>query len=999
MGAGGHPGCRRARDVGTVRAARAAIALFSALLLAGPTKAAAQFPDQARPHLDWRTASTAHFDFHYPVEMERWTLDVAARMDAVHDAVSRYVGWAPDGRIRVIVENPSNSSNGSAWPVLDAPSILLWPTPPDPTSVIGHSRGWGEMLAVHEYAHVAHLARPSRNPLRRLAYSLLPISMGPVTLKAPRWVFEGYATVVEGALTGSGRPHGVMRPAMLRQRALEGRLPTYGQLNAFEGYAGGAMAYLAGSAYLEWLAARSADSALVHVWRRMSARHDRSFEEAFAGVFGDGPAALYGRFTAEVTARAVAVEETLRDAGLVTGDTMLALSYGTGAPALSPDDSLLAVVVRGRDVPSRLVVLETRVDTAAVRQIGRARERLQRTDPEDVPAVRTGPPPRRRVAELAPAMGTRYESPKFLPDGRRLLVWRSEPLGDGAWRGDIGIWDLRSGGVRRVTHGAGVQDAVPLADGERAVAVRCANGVCDLVEIALATGEVTVLAAGTPESPWAHPAPSPDDRWIAAARAMNGIWEIVLVERGTGRTRALQLGDGVSRYQPVWLNAGPLAPGLIVVSEAGGIANLELIPLADPGASAGSPRTLTRVTGGALAPAVARDGRAVTFLSMHANGWDVQRLALADSADSTRVNPALAAAASVVRLPAADRPFVAPPDPVSADTFARAEVQRRGSYGAGPRRYGLWPVAGGGAAGGYGGLALVSSDPVGRLTWVLQGAAGPRELWRGAAIGASWRGFRPSVTATLFAAEQRPSAQARVQPAGLDVRYRGASLVVDAPYERNGWTTGARAGGSAGSLSAIGVPDDATRVLGFAELRGQLALRSGTRLLGLGAVAHGAAGRTGDASWRRGLATVAVVASAGRRVLRASVTAGVAGGELPAFEAFTVGGVANPFVGDGVLTHRVDHPALPLGVTSGTEVLAWRVATRFAGADLYLWNASARGWRTEQHRVVGLERSLAESRVPIIDVPGIEARAGIAYSIDAPFRRELRVYGRLGIAP
>jgi hypothetical protein len=80
-------------------------------------------------------------------------------------------------------------------------------------------------------------------------------------------------------------------------------------------------------------------------------------------------------------------------------------------------------------------------------------------------------------------------------------------------------------------------------------------------------------------------------------------------------------------------------------------------------------------------------------------------------------------------------------------------------------------------------------------------------------------------------------------------------------------------------------------------------------------------------------------------------------------------------------------------------VIAWRLATRVAGADLYLWNASALGWRNEQHRVVGLERSLASARLPIITVPGIEARAGVAYSIDAPFRRELRVYGGIGIAP
>jgi hypothetical protein len=456
--------------------------------------------------------------------------------------------------------------------------------------------------------------------------------------------------------------------------------------------------------------------------------------------------------------------------------------------------------------------------------------------------------------------------------------------------------------------------------------------------------------------------------------------------------------DGASRYQPAWVTAGPLAPGLIVVSEAGGIANLELIPLASPDAAPGRPRTLTRVTGGVVSPAVPGNGRAAYFLSMHSGGLDVHRLALADSADTTRVNPALARAAALVRL-SAERTAVAPPIPIVADTFARGRVRSLGGYGLGPRRYAVWPLGGGGASGGYGGLALASGDPIGRLTWVLQGVYGERELWRGGALGVAWRGMRPSLSGSVFYAEQRPSGQSRVQPPGLDVDYRGATFVAELPRDGNGWTYGVRAGGSAGTLSAPGAPDDASRVLGFGEARGQIIFRRGTRALALSATLHGAAGRTGDLSWQRGVATMALGVASGNRILRAAVTAGALAADAGAFERFVVGGIANPFVDDAVFSQRLSHPALPLGITSGTEVIAWRAATRFAGAELYLWNASALGWRNEQHRLVGLEHRLGNVRLPIVSVPGIEARAGVAYSIDAPFRRELRIYGGLGIAP
>ena len=41
---------------------------------------------------------------------------------------------------------------------------------------------------------------------------------------------EGYATVVEGRLTGSGRPHGDMRASILRRWAQGGKLPSYARL-------------------------------------------------------------------------------------------------------------------------------------------------------------------------------------------------------------------------------------------------------------------------------------------------------------------------------------------------------------------------------------------------------------------------------------------------------------------------------------------------------------------------------------------------------------------------------------------------------------------------------------------------------------------------------------------------------------------------------------------------------------------------------------------------
>ena len=240
--------------------------------------------DPVRPWLDWRTVTTQNYRFHFPRDLEEWTRATAAHVESIDSSIVALVGYAPNRPIDVVVDDPFSIANGYALPFIDRPVSVWWATPPDPRNDIGNFRTWGDMLATHELTHVAHLARPSRNPLNRAIWATLPANMGPIALKSPRWVYEGYATYIEGRISGTGRPNNVWRPAILRQWAIEGHLPTYSQLSAWSDYQGGEFAYLGGSAFLEWLAHRAGDSSLVFVWRRLTARIPRTFDAAFAGV-------------------------------------------------------------------------------------------------------------------------------------------------------------------------------------------------------------------------------------------------------------------------------------------------------------------------------------------------------------------------------------------------------------------------------------------------------------------------------------------------------------------------------------------------------------------------------------------------------------------------------------------------------------------------------------------------------------------------------------------
>ncbi len=936
-----------------------------------------------RPHLAWRTVSTPHFAVHYPAEMEAWTLDLVPRLEAIHDEVAATVGFAPARRVTVVVEDPAAQANGFAFPFLDEPTIALWPTPADPRSAIGNTRDPAEQLVVHEFAHIAHLTRPPRNPRQQLVLRLLPVKFGPVAARAPRWLAEGYATWVEGRLTGSGRPYSTIRAAVLRQWALEGKLPRYEQLSAGGGYYGGAMAYLAGSAFLEWLVAQRGEPSLPNLWRRMSARRDRTFDAAFAGVYGANPAELYGRFTVDVTERALAARTALRTAGLAVGDTVQRLNWGTGDPAVSPDGARMAVVLRGATgAASRVVVWSTadaRVDTAAA---ARARRALLAQDPEDVPDIPSPHPAKRALATLYPVNGRAHDSPRFMPDGNGILLTRNEPLGDGAVRPDLFLWEWRKKTTRRITRGASLRWPDPSPDGRTATAVQCQGGVCGLVTVDLASGDVRTLVASRPNVAYYRPRFSPDGRRIAASVQDAGRWRVVMVDVATGAVTRVGGDDGASRYDAAWLPGGA---GLVLVSERGGVANVETVDLAT-----GETRPITRVTGAAAAPEPEGKTGRIFYLSLHARGMDLMRISRDSAARGSTV------ALDTTLTPAAPRVAAVQPD-----TLRRGAAPTPHAYGLGPRRFRVLPTATRDADGGTGGLVLLNGDPVGRLTWMLRGSAGRGGMPQGAALNVVYRRWLPSVGLNVFGLRHDPSRLRRplVAPGdSLDARYGGAALYVEQPWAGSALRHRLRAGASAGALEIAG-GDAAARTLAFAEGAAGLTRSRGAQSLSLSATVNGTAGRTEGQGWTRGVATGAAGVGMLGLNLRGQLTYGTVSASAPAWERFAVGGARPQLFDDGLLSQRFPLPAARFGVVRGRELLAYRLSTELRGLTPYLAGFSADAGHDAWYRVAGVEAALDTPPMNLLRIPAVRLVGGAGYPLDPPDRHRLRLYGAVTYRP
>jgi len=682
------------------------------LLLFAAVAARAQGPDA-----DWRTIATKHFRIHYPQRYAEWAERAASRIESVREAVVKEVGFDPPQVTDVIVTNPGATANGVTLPLLDAPRIVLFAEAPGPEIEIGEYNDWIGLLTVHEMTHLVHMLRPSRNPLRRALSRVVPLD--PITLGAPRWVLEGYATVIEGRITGSGRPNGAFRAAVLRTWAASGQLPTYAQLNGGRSFMGPSMAYLAGSAYLEWLEQRAGAGSLDKVWARMTARQSRTFTQAFEGVFGESPERLYGAFASELTANAVALGKTPR----VEGELWQETSRNSGDPALSPDGKRMAIVLRDVKGHAKLVVW----DTGENPEVEKTKERIAKIlkrDPEDVAPILAKPLPRKALFTLEPIDGGDIETPRWTPDGKSILYAHRQPDREGFLHHDLFLWTPEVGGNRRVTHLADVSDADPLPDGLHAVAVRSRDGFSQLVMVVLQNGDVQPMLRPSLDAVYSHPRASRGGRIVWGEHTSEG-WHVVTLDGGRIKSE--------SAFDPEWGPNGELYAS---------VARRGFIDIARLDSSGATP--LTRVAGAAMQVAPAPDG-SLYFMSLEPFGFVVRKLATPAAApDAPPANAAL--------VPAV------PPQPPKAVALESEAVAPSQAYGIG--RQEIEPVVGAQFVNGGSSteIGLRIGDVIGRLDTLLLGSTGD---FRGGALASTWRGWPVSVTLHAFSLRGEHGVEAR----------------------------------------------------------------------------------------------------------------------------------------------------------------------------------------------------------------------------------------------
>lgn len=955
---------------------RLTLVLATVIFLFIPVENQAQSPDAA-----WQTIETANFRIHYPAETADWARHVANRIETARRRVDELVGFDPGGTIDVLVVDPFNQPNGAALPFLGRARMILFTTPPAADSVIGHYRDWGELLLLHEQAHLSHLLRPARRwPSPGLRQLWFPFAIGPLS-DLPMWATEGYATHLEGRLTGRGRPNSNLRQAIIRQWALEGRLPDYGSLvSPGDGWQDRNLVYLVGSAYYDWLRERHrGDDPFPAVWARATARQSRSFNEAFEGVFGDSPADLYQRYVAETTYAALEAEKQLAD-NRVEGRLWQPFEGNTGLPAVSPDGSRVAVVIRPAEQASVLKVFSVDDNAERYEEWRNRQDKLVREDPQDVPAVRPQALPREPEASL-PAFGGRGpDDPRWI-DNDSLLFTRLTRMPDGFLARDLYRWRPASDDVERITHGARLHRADPAPGGDWAVAVRYRHGRSQLVRVDLAGGRITPITEARIDVVHDHPRVHPDGDVIAYLRNGDSGWQLVRREMNGGRERILMsAADGGYLAHPAWS-----ADGETLYAARGDEDRINLVAI-DPASGAFAP--LTRSVHTAMAPAPVPGQDALLFLSHRADGITVRRIEPAALSE-----PVVADEPVPVSMSSSDR------DPSNA-------ISSR-SYGIGPQSASLLLGMRTDPSDAVFDLGVKGGDPVGRLDWQVLGSVSDHGSRDGALASVNWRGWPVAMRGVVFAHDEDPGAQDGL-PTGfvsaVPANERTGGLISFAA-ERYGDNWHAQ-----GELGMVGteVSGDfqGSRRWQYLDTSADWLLQRGDRYLGLQLGADLREGRTepdGAAAvdWnRQGFRLDARIGGrkGGMQAFWSHVDMEGAGGGL------TLGGQTGAAYDSRTLPFRIAEPALPVGFLGGREYEGQGLSLS-GDSGVRLFHRRHRLGLTapdeaEWTRITGLavDVSLGSLQLPLPEVRGMGLSAGLARVLDDPLPDHVRYWINLRYA-
>jgi hypothetical protein len=535
----------------------------------------------------WRTLTTPHFFIHYyntpSQKLGTVAQRVAERVERAHEVLVRQLNHWPSGRTHVVIKDHTDSSNGYAN-VIPRNQMTIFVTSPAGLGTLSDYDDWLYGLLVHEYVHVLHM--DNIGGIAKVFNAIFGKTWAPNQMQ-PGWFIEGLATYHESAQSAAGRMRSSIFDMMLRMEVLDNAFLRIDQMSSNTRLRPrGNIPYLYGGRFLKYIAERFGPDKLASIATEYGATAiPYSINTVAKKILGVDYHQLYSEFEAYLKQRYRFRLRKVRE----RGETPFQRFTDTGEACRSPRFSLDG---------SRLVFVDS-------------------TPYRDTLVNFLDPKSQKIVNQLRiPSIG----EVDLSPDGNHLLYQQNAN-----WQGSYAFNDLywrnlKTGVVRRLTHGLRARDPAISPDGKTVAFVATRVGRHDLMLLSLSDGKAKTLIRGKIAEFFFSPHLSPDgQRVVFAQKKAGGGRDIVELDLENRAQRKIT-DDRALDDDPVYSADGER---IYFSSDRTGIFNIYAYGRGD-----GTLKQVTNVIGGAFAPAVDPKEERLYYVGYSAKGYDLHHMRL-----------------------------------------------------------------------------------------------------------------------------------------------------------------------------------------------------------------------------------------------------------------------------------------------------------------------------------------------------------------------------------
>ncbi|MBP7902117.1 MAG: PD40 domain-containing protein [Spirochaetes bacterium] len=199
----------------------------------------------------YKYIETDHFKIIYEDNLYIYAARLAVIAEQHYFPLTDSQKWIPYSKIKIVVTDDMDISNGYATPSPDN-IIRIYLKSPQPSDTIGNMNNWLESVFVHEFTHILNMDK--RYGFWRFLYIFTGRFAAFPNALVPLWQLEGNAVYNESQLENSGRLSSSIASMIVRTDFLAGNDRSLSEAaNDHAGWPGGNVAYLYGAYFVNYM--------------------------------------------------------------------------------------------------------------------------------------------------------------------------------------------------------------------------------------------------------------------------------------------------------------------------------------------------------------------------------------------------------------------------------------------------------------------------------------------------------------------------------------------------------------------------------------------------------------------------------------------------------------------------------------------------------------------------------------------------------------------------